>query len=172
MKKKGLRRILGLCLALLAISPTPVFADQQNTIPVTLTVVHSIHSLDVTMPLCMPVSVLNGTVLTANNVQITNNSVYDDVEISSIQINGKTWNIGDYENFPTDEPRLIAMSINGCPTKGSGELGINDTAFPAIGRGKSLPLAYEAKVSDSVDMTGAEVAQVIFTLRAVAPKAQ
>lgn len=171
MKKNGFYRIIGLCMAFLTLGVTPAFADQQNTIPVTLTVVHSIHSLDVTMPLCMPVSVLDGTVLTASNVEITNNSAYDDVEVCGVQVLGQKYGIGDYDNFPEAAPNLIAMRINGCATKGSGALDINKTAFPTIETGARLPLTYSAKVSDSKDMAGAEVAQVIFTLRAVRPKA-
>lgn len=157
-----------LCLSLaLALAAVPALAtEQQTTIPVTLTVVHTVHSIDVTMPAALPVSVVDGTVLAADNVQIKNNSNTDAVVVSAIQVESAEFTVTDFDNFQKDQDKTVALSINGCSTKGPGELTISEQYFPTIPANGSMPLVYEAKVSDNQEVSGVEVARVVFTLRA------
>lgn len=167
---KWKNKIAGLLAALLAVAGTGVASatgEQTTAIPVTLTVVHSVQNLDVTMPAAMPVSLLDGKVLTANNVEIVNNSSYVDVEVTSVRVEAGAYQVGDYDAFPKTEKGVIAMSINGCPSHGSGALALTETAFPIIRAGKALPIEYRARLNDTQDISGQEVAHVIFTLRAV-----
>ncbi len=154
--------------ALLGVAPA-VAVEQQTTIPVTLTVVHTVHSIDVTMPVALPVSVLDGTVLTADNVHITNNSTWDGVVVSAVQVESAGFTVTDFDNFPDGQSNSIALRINGCPTKGAGELSITAQQFPVIPAQESMPLVYEAKVSNDKEVSGVEAARVIFTLKAETP---
>lgn len=166
MKQK---RVLAGLFAALLVSATAGSAlasgEQSTTIPVTLTVVHSVQSMDVTMPAAMPVSLLDGKVLTANNVEIVNNSPYVDVEVSSVRVENAAYRVGDYDAFPESESGVIAMKINGCVTHGPGVLTLTESGFPVIQAGKVLPVEYRAKLNDTHDVSGQEVARVIFTLR-------
>lgn len=164
------QKMAGLMTALLVLGLAGVASasgEQTTTIPVTLTVVHSVQNLDVTMPAAMPVSLLDGKVLTANNVEIVNNSSYVDVEVADLRVENAAYRVGDYDAFPENETGLIAMKINGCPTHGSGALTLTEAGFPIIQAGKVLPIEYRARLNDTHDVSGQEVARVIFTLRAV-----
>lgn len=167
---KWKNKIAGLLAALLAVAGTGVVSaagEQTTTIPVTLTVVHSVQNLDVTMPAAMPVSLLDGKVLTANNVEIRNNSAYVDVEVADLRVENAAYRVGDYDAFPENEMSVIAMKINGCATHGPGAVTLTETGFPIIRAGKELPIEYRARLNDTQDISGQEVARVIFTLRAV-----
>ena len=61
----------------------------------------------------------------------------------------------------------IALSINGCNTKGAGALTLVDGAFPAIAAEKNLAIRYKAKVSAREAVTNINAATVIFTIAAV-----
>lgn len=164
------QKMAGLMAALLVLGVAGVASasgEQTTTIPVTLTVVHSVQNLDVTMPAAMPVSLLDGKVLTANNVEIVNNSSYVDVEVASVRVENAAYHVGDYDSFPENETGLIAMKINGCSTHGPGALTLTEAGFPIIHAGKALPIEYRAQLNDTHDVSGQEVARVIFTLRAV-----
>ena len=140
--------------------------QQTTTIPVTLTVVNSINSIDVTLPASFPVSVVDGKVLTATNVDIRNNSTKTDVEITDIRVTDGAYKVANYESFPSNDKEKIAMSLNGCATTGSGPLTISKTAFPVIGKGETLPVNYKAKVAASGTVTKLNAANVIITLKA------
>lgn len=165
--KNKMAGLLAVLLTLVGAGNAFAAGEQTTTIPVTLTVVHSVQNLDVTMPAAMPVSLLDGKVLTANNVEIVNNSSYVDVEVTSVRVENGAYRVGNYDAFPEKETGLIAMSINGCPSHGPGALTLTETAFPIIRAGKALPIEYRARLNDTQDISGQEVAHVIFTLRAV-----
>lgn len=161
-----LKRFAGLVLAAsLMVVGAGMASAEQHTIPVTLTVVNSIHNLDVTMPACMPVSVLDGTALTASNVSITNNSKVAGVEVVAVQVEDAGYKVADYDAFANSKG-TIALRINGCPTHGPGELAITPAAFPVIAPGGSLPLTYTAKAGAASEVSNLEAARVVFTLKA------
>lgn len=141
--------------------------QQTTTIPVTLTVVNSINSIDVTLPASFPVGVMDGKVLTATNVDIRNNSTKNKVEVTDIRVTDGAYKVVNYESFPNNDKGKIAMSLNGCATTGSGALAISKTAFPVIGEGETLPINYKAKVAATGATRKLNAANVIITLKAV-----
>ena len=174
MKKRILSILLALCAT--AALALPAAAEQQAqegeavSIPVYLTVVRTARNIDVTLPASMPISKIDDTVLTADNLRITNNSTTQGVRVTAISVTGSgDYTIASYGNFPATDRNRIAMSINGCNTAdGGGPLAINSNAFPDIAAGGYLPVRYQAQVSvTDLSVTQANAAQVIFTLAAI-----
>ena len=165
-----MRKVLSLILAIaaaLSLTVSALAADTKTmTIPVTLTVVHTAKSIDVTLPAALPVSVVDGEVYTADNLVIRNNSDTTAVRVAAVDVTNGAYTVASYNSFPASTPGRIALCINGCATTGAGSLVINSAAFPTIGTGGNLPIRYDAKVSDSGDLAGINAASVIFTLKA------
>ena len=65
-----------LLAALVAVSlvGTAFAANTTATVPVTLTVSNEYRAVNVTLPVSLPVEVINGVVYTADNATITNNA--------------------------------------------------------------------------------------------------
>lgn len=141
--------------------------QQTTSIPVTLTIVNSVKNIDVTMPAAFPVSVVDGKVLTATNVEIKNNSEKTGVEIVSVKVTNGTYTVADFSAFPTTGSKKIAMSINGCTSKTAGDLDITKKAFPDIEPTRALAINYDAKVLAAGEVKGEKAANVIFTLKAI-----
>ena len=80
-----------------------------------------------------------------------------------------TFEIGNFDDF-TAAKNSIALSINGCNTKGAGSLTLVEGAFPAIAAEKNLAIRYKAKVSANEAVTNVNAATVIFTIAAVTDK--
>ena len=133
----NIKKAAALLLALALIFAFPVTASAAETteakVPVTLTVVNTVSPISCTVPAALPVSLVDGYVVCANNAAITS----------------------------------IALSINGCSTKGAGSLTLVDGAFPSINAEKSLAIRYKAKVSASEAVTNINAVTVIFTIAAV-----
>lgn len=139
---------------------------QTYSIPITLSAVSSTKHISVTLPAAMPVSVLEGKVLTADNLSIQNNSSATNIRIVEMSIQDGDYRVASFEHFPADESGRIALAINGCGTKSSGPLAITETAFPVIEAGGYLPIRYEAKVTPSGECSQTSAASIIITLRA------
>lgn len=167
MKRLVSVMVLAACVLCAAVPAVAAGGEQTTTIPVTLTIVNSTKNLDVTMPAAMPVSVVDGKVLTADNVEIRNNSKILDVEIASVLVRDGQYRVGSYEDFPEGSDGVIAMQLNGVGTTGAGALAIDKTSFPDVEAGKSLPVNYKAKVSEGRDVSGLEAASVVFVLRGI-----
>ena len=167
MKIKRILRFLFAATAtiVLAFSAAAESAEQTVTIPVTLTVVHTARSIDVTLPAALPVSVVNGRVLTADNLELRNHSDTVSVCVAGIRVVDGSFSVAPFAAFPAGERNRIALRINGCETAGAGALPLTEEAFPAIPAGSSLPVRYEAKVSASEDVSGTSAASIVFTLR-------
>ena len=164
--KKVISLILA-CAAALALTGSAFAADTKTlTIPVTLTVVHTAKSIDVTLPASLPVSVVDEQVYTADNLVIRNNSNTTDVRVTGVSVTNSAYTVASYNNFPASVPDRIALCINGCATTGAGGLGISAAAFPTIAASDALPIRYAAKVSASGDVTNLNAANVAFTLKA------
>ena len=73
---KTYQKAAALLLALALIFVFPVSASAAETteakVPVTLTVVNTVAPISCTVPACLPVSLVDGYVVTANNAAITN----------------------------------------------------------------------------------------------------
>lgn len=166
MKKRFSAIFLALVLVL-SLGTTALAASSTTaTVPVLLTVDNEYRAVNVTVPASLPVYVINGTVITATNAKITNNSKTGSVQVTGISVNDGAYKVGNYDSFSGS--KTIALKINGCATKGSGSVTINNSAFQIISAGSSQTLTYYAKVSgDAVNAENVQAAQVIFTISIV-----
>ena len=166
-----MKKSLALLLALALIFAFPVSASAAETtearVPVTLTVVNVAAPISCTVPACLPVSLVDGYVVTANNAAITNTAKTGSIKVTKVDVQPGTFEIGNFDDFAATK-NSIALSINGCSTKGAGGLTLVEGAFPAISAEKSLAIRYRAKVSASEAVTNVNAAMVIFTIAAVA----
>ena len=168
-----MKKSLALLLALALIFAFPVTASAAETtearVPVTLTVVNTVSPISCTVPACLPVSLIDGYVVTANNAAITNTGKNGAIRVTKVDVQAGTFEIGNFDDF-TASKNSIALSINGCSTKSAGALTLVDGAFPAIAAEKNLAIRYKAKVSASEAVTNINAATVIFTIAAVNEK--
>ena len=167
---KTYQKAAALLLALTLIFVFPVTASAAETtearVPVTLTVVNTVSPLSCTVPAALPVSLVDGYVVTANNAMITNTGKNGAIRVTKVDVQAGTFEIGNFDDF-TASRNSIALSINGCSTKSAGALTLVDGAFPAIAAEKNLAIRYKAKVSASEAVTNINAATVIFTIAAV-----
>ena len=168
-----MKKSLALLLALALIFAFPVTASAAETteakVPVTLTVVNTVSPISCTVPAALPVSLIDGYVVCANNAAITNTGKIGAIKVTKVDVQAGTFEIGNFDDFSA-EKNSIALSINGCNTKGAGALTLVDGAFPAIAAEKNLAIRYKAKVSASEAVTNVNAATVIFTIAAVNEK--
>ena len=168
-----MKKSLALLLALALIFAFPVTASAAETteakVPVTLTVVNTVAPISCTVPACLPVSLIDGYIVTASNAAITNTGKTGAIRVTKVDVQAGTFEIGNFDDF-TAAKNSIALSINGCATKGAGSLTLVDGAFPAIAAEKNLAIRYKAKVSASEAVTNINAATVIFTIAAVTDK--
>ena len=167
------KKLITFLLALTMILSLSVGASAAETtearVPVTLTVVNVAAPISCTVPACLPVSLVDGYVVAANNAAITNTAKTGSIKVTKVDVQAGTFEIGNYDDFSAGK-NSIALSINGCSTKGAGSLTLVDGAFPAISAEKSLAIRYKAKVSASEAVTNINAATVIFTIAAVNEK--
>ena len=157
-----------LALALILAFPVPASAAEttEARVPVTLTVVNVVSPISCTVPACLPVSLVDGYVVTANNAAITNTAKTGSIKVTKVDVQPGTFEVGNFDDFAAAK-NSIALSINGCSTKSAGALTLAENAFPAIPAEKSLAIRYRAKVSASEAVTNVNAATVIFTIAAV-----
>ena len=127
---------LFLALTLMFLLSVPAFAEEttEARVPVTLTVVNTVSPISCTVPACLPVSLVDGYVVCANNVAITNTGKVGSIKVTKVDVQAGTFGIGNFDEF-TAGSNSIALSINGCGTKAAGSLTLADGAFPAIEAG-------------------------------------
>lgn len=168
-KKKGITFLLLLTMILsLAISASAAETTEAR-VPVTLTVVNTVSPISCTVPAALPVSLVDGYVVCANNAAITNTGKSGAIKVTKVDVQAGTFEIGSYDEFSAGK-NSIALSINGCPTKGAGALTLVDGAFPTIPAEKNLAIRYKAKVSASEAVTNVNAATIVFTIAAVSEK--
>ena len=158
-----------LALALIFAFPIPASAAAETTtarVPVTLTVINTAAPISCTVPAALPISLVDGYVVCANNASIVNPAKTGSIKVMKVDVQPGTFEIGNYDDFSAGK-NSIALSINGCNTKGAGALTLVDGAFPAIGAEKNLAIRYKAKVSANEAVTNVNAAIVIFTIAAV-----
>ena len=164
MKHKHFSAML-LALALVFRFGIAAFAASSTTatVPVTLTVANEYRVVNVTVPASLPVYVINGTVVTADNAKITNNSKTSVIQVTGIQITDGAYSVGSYDSFSGS--KTIALKINGCATKEAGEMSITSSAFPIITAGSSQVLTYYSNVSgDALNEDNVQAANIVFTI--------
>ena len=165
-KKKVITLLLTLAMILSLSVGVSAAETTEAKVPVTLTVVNTVAPISCTVPACLPVSLVDGYVVCASNASITNNGKTGAIRVTKVDVQAGTFEIGNFDDF-TAAKNSIALSINGCATKGAGSLTLVDGAFPAISAEKSLAIRYKAKVSASEAVTNVNAATVIFTIAAV-----
>lgn len=167
------KNLITLLLALTMILSLAVGASAAETteakVPVTLTVVNTVAPISCTVPAALPVSLVDGYVVCANNAAITNTGKTGAIRVTKVDVQAGTFEIGNYDDFSAGK-NSIALNINGCSTKDAGALTLTDGAFPAIGAEKSLAIRYKAKVSANEAVTNANAATIVFTIAAVTDK--
>ena len=165
-KKKLITFLLALTMILSLATGAAAAETTEARVPVTLTVVNTVAPISCTVPAALPVSLVDGYVVCANNASITNNGKVGSIRVTKIEVTPGAFEIGNYDNFSANK-NSIALNINGCQTKGAGALTLAENAFPAIPAEKSLAIRYRAKVSASEAVTNVNAANVIFTIAAV-----
>ena len=168
-KKKLITFLLALTMILSLAVGASAAETTEARVPVTLTVVNTVSPISCTVPACLPVSLVDGYVVCANNAAITNTGKSGNIKVTKVDVQAGTFEIGSYDDFSAGK-NSIALSINGCSTKGAGSLTLADGAFPAIPAEKNLAIRYKAKVSASEAVTNVNAATVIFTIAAVNEK--
>ena len=167
------KKLITFLLALTMILSLSVGASAAETteakVPVTLTVVNTISPISCTVPAALPVSLVDGYVVCANNAAITNTGKIGAIRVTKVDVQAGTFEIGNFDDFSAGK-NSIALSINGCSTKGAGALTLADVAFPAIPAEKNLAIRYKAKVSASEAVTNVNAATIVFTIAAVSEK--
>ena len=170
MDKKKLITFLLVLTMILSLSVGASAAETTEArVPVTLTVVNTVSPISCTVPACLPVSLVDGYVVCANNAAITNTGKTGAIRVTKVDVQAGTFEIGNFDDFSAGK-NSIALNINGCQTKGAGALTLVDGAFPAIGAEKSLAIRYKAKVSASEAVTNINAAMIVFTIAAVNEK--
>ena len=162
------KRIGALALALALCLSHGAFADTTTTatVPVTLTVDNEYRAVNVTVPPSLPIHVINGTVVTADNAKITNNSTNGAVRVTGVEVADGAYKVGDYNSF--SGAHRVALKINGCATTGAGRLAINSSAFPVIQPQSGMALEYFAKISaDAPNSENVNAINVVFTISIV-----
>ena len=168
-KRKLITFLLALTMILSLATGASAAETTEARVPVTLTVVNTVSPISCTVPACLPVSLVDGYVVTANNAAITNTAKTGSIKVTKVDVQAGTFEIGNYDDFSASK-NSIALSINGCATKGAGALTIMDGAFPAIAAEKNLAIRYKAKVSANEAVTNANAATIVFTIAAVTDK--
>ena len=168
-KKKLITFLLALTMILSLGVGVSAAETTEAKVPVTLTVVNTVSPISCTVPAALPVSLVDGYVVAANNAAITNTAKTGSIKVTKVDVQAGTFEIGNYDDFSAGK-NSIALSINGCSTKGAGSLTLVDGAFPAIAAEKNLAIRDKAKVSASEAVTNINAATVIFTIAAVNEK--
>ena len=168
-KKKLITFLLALTMILSLSVGVSAAETTEARVPVTLTVVNTVAPISCTVPACLPVSLVDGYIVTASNAAITNTGKTGAIRVTKVDVQAGTFEIGNFDDF-TASKNSIALSINGCATKGAGSLTLADGAFPAISAEKSLAIRYKAKVSASEAVTNINAATIVFTIAAVNEK--
>ena len=94
------------------------------------------------------------------------NSPTTPIQVTRVSVTDGAYTVGNYDGFHGS--KSIALKINGCSTKGAGNMTIEKDAFPVIRANGSMPLTYFAKVSgDAPNADNVNAANVVFTISIV-----
>ena len=168
-KKKLITFLLALTMILSLSVGVSAAETTEAKVPVTLTVVNTVSPISCTVPAALPVSLVDGYVVCANNAAITNTGKNGAIKVTKVDVQAGAFEIGNFDDFSAGK-NSIALSISGCSTKGAGALTLADGTFPAINAEKSLAIRYKAKVSASEAVTNVNAATIVFTIAAVSEK--
>ena len=102
-----------LVLALIFALPVPASAAEttEARVPVTLTIVNTVSPISCTVPACLPVSLVDGYVVTANNAMITNTGKTGAIRVTKVDVQAGTFEIGSYDDFSASK-NSIALNLS------------------------------------------------------------
>ena len=123
----------------------------------TLTVVNTVSPISCTVPACLPVSLVDGCVVCANNAAITNTGKNGAIKVTKVDVQAGTFEIGNLTILRQARTALHCPST-AARRKARVLLTIMDGAFPAIAAEKNLAIRYKAKVSASEAVTNVNAA--------------
>ena len=97
------KKLITLLLALTMILSLAVSASAAETtearVPVTLTVVNTVSPISCTVPAALPISLVDGYVVCANNAAITNTGKTGAIKVTKVDVQAGTFEIGSYDDF-------------------------------------------------------------------------
>ena len=185
---KNIKRLATLCLALVLVMACSVgafaadpevpgtqdvdTADGSSTIPVVVTVEAPVFKAVV--PVSLPVSVMaDGTVITADNASIKNQSSFGSIKVTSVEFTATTpWEIKEFTDKATFgqlpvNSKVFGFKVNNCSASTDGAVNINSTDFPIIhiGAANKLTLAYDMLIApQSIAFSAEAVGSVVITI--------
>lgn len=164
MKHKSITAIVLAMMLVFSLGTTAFAASSTTTtVPVTLTVANEYRAVNVTIPASLPVYVINGTVVVADNANIINKSKSGSIQVTNVSVTDGAYRVGNYESFSGS--KTMALKINGCSTVGAGKLQITCDAFPVIKAEGSQRLVYYAKISgDAPNAEDVNAVNVVITI--------
>ena len=112
-KKKLITLLLALTMILSLATGASAAETTEARVPVTLTVVNTVAPISCTVPAALPVSLVDGYVVCANNAAITNTGKTGAIKVKKVDVQAGTFEIGNFDDF-TASKNSIALSINGC----------------------------------------------------------
>ena len=111
-RKKLITFLLALTMILSLTAGVSAAETTEARVPVTLTVVNTVSPISCTVPACLPVSLVDGYVVCANNAAITNTGKIGASKVTKVDVQAGTFEIGNFDDF-TASKNSIALSING-----------------------------------------------------------
>lgn len=107
----NIKKAAALLLALALIFAFPVTASAAETteakVPVTLTVVNTVSPISCTVPAALPVSLVDGYVVCANNAAITNTGKNGAIRVTKVDVQPGSFEIGNYDDFSANKTALL-----------------------------------------------------------------
>ena len=97
-KKKLITLLLALTMILSLATGASAAETTEARVPVTLTVVNTVSPISCTVPACLPVSLVDGYVVCANNAAITNTGKIGAIKVTKVDVQAGTFEIGNFDD--------------------------------------------------------------------------
>ena len=85
-KKKLITLLLALTMILSLATGASAAETTEAKVPITLTVVNTVSPISCTVPACLPVSLVDGYVVCANNAAITNTGKIGAIRVTKVDV--------------------------------------------------------------------------------------
>ena len=110
-KKKLITLLLALTMILSLATGASAAETTEARVPVTLTVVNTVAPISCTVPACLPVSLVDGYVVTANNAMITNTGKNSAIRVTKVDVQAGTFEIGNFNDFTASKNSIALASM-------------------------------------------------------------
>ena len=107
-KKKLITLLLALTMILSLATGASAAETTEARVPVTLTVVNTVAPISCTVPAALPVSLVDGYVVCANNAAITNTGKTGAIRVTKVDVQAGTFEIGSYDDFSASKNSIAA----------------------------------------------------------------